>query len=143
MPGEGETCGKQDEVTYCLNGKVLSVSFIGVCVTILIMMLVLTIALYKATNDYLDKMREVAKQEQMISTLQRALDRLEGKASVYERVFRSKEEEVTARMIMRFIQAEQKTAADLSLGDFEKWVLTTRGLDQKMEILTNGGKGGK
>ena len=111
----------EKEEIKSVSGKVLA---FGMATTTLLVAIIcggLIIALFSMSSRYLHQAQLSQERQEVITTMQRALDRAEGKLAVYEEFLGNRREIIVRKMITQYLRKERMRSTDVTLSDFEKW----------------------
>jgi hypothetical protein len=112
---------KTEEVKL-VNGKVLAFGLAAVALIVVVICGALIIGLHGMSTRYISQLEISAERQEVIHSLTRALDRAEGKLAVYEEFIGNRREEITQKLIVKYLKKERIKSTDVTLNDFEKWV---------------------
>ena len=112
---------EQEEVKS-ISGNVLAFGLAAVTLLVVVICGCLLIALYSMSSRYLDQTAISQDRKDVIYTLQRALDRAEGRLSVYEEFLVDRREEIVQKLIVKYLRKEKTKSTDATLNDFEQWI---------------------
>jgi hypothetical protein len=119
---------KDKEEIKSVNEKVLA---FGIASLLLIMVGIcafLIFLYYQTAQKVIDKSEKIIEQNETISDLRRALDRTEGRLSVYEDFLIGDRITGIKKMIIRFLRSEKAKSDETTLEQFEEWIATRRNL---------------
>jgi len=111
-----------EEEIRSISGKVLAFGMAAITLLVVVICGCLILALYSTTSSYSEQVTISQNRQEVISTLQRALDRVEGKLYVYEEFITDRRKEVIHKAIVKYLTKENTKSTDVTLDDFERWV---------------------
>jgi len=79
-------------------------------------------AFFMMSNKYIDQSERSQEQSENIMTLQRALDRSDGKLQVYETYLVNRNIDIVKRLITRFLRVKKKRSTNATIRDFEEFL---------------------
>jgi len=115
---------KKEEVKI-IDSKVLNFSIGVVALLAIVICTILSIALHTATSLYIKKSQDVIQQEKTISILQRALDRAEGRLSVYDAFLIKRNIDTIRSLIAKFQRDKHVNLEKVTVHQFEQFVQKT------------------
>jgi len=112
------------EEVKSINGKVLAFGLITIAAVLAVFCIIMAAAFFIVSNKYVDKSDRVIEQTETISTIQRALDRAEGRLYVYEAYLTNRNVDIMRQMIARFLKNTNKKSSKATIRDFEQFMGT-------------------
>jgi len=117
------TCGdKAPEVVRSIDGRVLAFGFTAIILVLMGICGALVFGMFSLSTHYAAELKSSQGKQQTILVLQRALDRADGKLSVYEEFISDRREEIVEKLIVKFLRKERVKSDNVTLHDFERWV---------------------
>lgn len=107
-----------------VNSRVLSFGLVTMAAFLLALFAVMTAAFFIVSNKYVDSSERSLEQSTEILTLQRALDRAEGKLYVYEAYLTNRNVDIMRQMIARFLKETRKRSTKATVRDLENFMGT-------------------
>jgi len=111
----------KDEVKS-VDRKVLAFGMAAVTLLAVAICVALMIALYAATDKYLLKEGQLAECRDTNHTVQRELDKMDGKLEVYEAYLSDRRSDMVRKVIANYIRVEKIKPEDATLANFQQWV---------------------
>jgi len=112
----------EKEEIKSVSGRVLSFGLAAVTLLVVVICGCLVVALYGMSSRYFAQAEIAQERQATIHTMQRALDRAEGRLSVYEEFIGDRREEIVHKLIVKYLRREKIKSTDATLAAFEKWV---------------------
>lgn len=113
---------EENEEIKVIDSKVLAFSIGVVALLAIVVCVVLSVALHTASSLYIEKAEQVVEQAKTISVLQRALDRADGKLSVYETYLTNRNKDIVRNFIVKFLKKKSKSSSKATIRQFESWM---------------------
>jgi len=123
-----------------VNSSVLAFAIGVVALLAIIICSVLVVFLYTVSQRYIEKSEIALSQGQTIVTMQRALDRTEGRLQVYEAYLVNRNVDIVKSLIARYLKRENKYSSAATIKQFEDWMGIGCATCPSHEGLGGGGK---
>ena len=107
-----------------VNSRVLSFGLVTMAAFLLALFAVMTAAFFIMANKYVTSSERSLEQSTEILTLQRALDRADGKLTVYESYLTNRNIDIMRQMIARFLKTTNKRSSRATIKDLEDFMGT-------------------
>jgi len=125
---------------YTIDSRVILFAFgvlllftLGACTTLMVFY-------HSASSRYHEQVGINQRQAQTHTTLQRSLDRADGKLQVYEAYLVNRNIDIVRNLIARFVKDERKDPAKATLKQFEVWLGIGCALCPSHEGVGSGGR---
>ena len=115
MSTEPEKAVSVDNRVILLAIGVLAFFALGACTVLMVFYI-------NASNRYTEQKEITLQQAETISTMQRSLDRAEGRLGVYETYLVNRNVDIVRNLIAKFLKDERKSSAKATVRQFEGWM---------------------
>ena len=105
-----------------VNGKVLAFGLAAVTLLVAVICGALVVALFGMSSRYLQQEELTREKQAVIYTMQRALDRAEGRLAVYDEFIGDRRQTIVRKLIVQFLRKTNVKSTDVNLNEFENWV---------------------
>jgi len=112
----------EKEEIKSVNAKVLAFGLAAVTLLVVVICGCLVVALFSMSSRYVAQLEIAQERQEIIHTMQRALDRTEGKLSVYEEFISDRREDIVQKLIVKYLRKSKNKSNAVTLQDFENWM---------------------